>query len=91
MDNRSSDEVNNRIVELEKELQKLLEAKHIISEQYSDIKKEILLLKNQISNWELQRADFLKILNKSKFNIEKLELELSIEKKNYWTIKNENR
>lgn len=88
MDNRSSDEINNHIVELEKDLQGKLKSQHIIQEQYSDVSREILVLKNTISTKEIEKKDLLKILNKSKFNVKQIELDLSIEKKNYWSNKN---
>lgn len=88
MDNRSSNEIDENIVELEKDLKHKLDSHQIISEQYSDICREILVLKNQISSKEIEKKDLLKVLNKSKHNIKQVELDLSIEKKNFWSTRN---
>lgn len=83
----SSDDISNKMVELEKKLKSFLDNLQIVQDQYSDISREILVLKNQINSKEIERKDLAKIMNKSKMNIKQVELDLSILKKKYWTSK----
>jgi len=88
METRPSDEINSRIVELEKQLQAELQSLNIVQNQYSDVAREILVLKGQINSKEIEKKDLLKIMQKAKFNITQTELEIKIETKNFWSTKN---
>ena len=77
----------NEIDEIEKELKSMDEKLAIIQDQYSDVKREIQVLKREISDKEIAKTDLLKILTTCKHNIKQKELELSMKNREYWRNK----
>ena len=87
-DQRSSDEINNKIVEIEKDLHSKIECQRIVQESFSDISREILVLRKNIADKLIEKRDLEKVLDTGNYNIRKLTLELKIETNNFWSKKN---
>lgn len=87
MDNRSSDEIDRFIVELEKELQQGNDAYSSVMESYNAIRRVILEKKAEMSALEIQRHGAKGITDKARENIKRLESEIRINKQQFWQAK----
>lgn len=79
---RSSNEVNKKIVELDKELKTALANEHTLD-------NEKLLIQKDIINLSSKKKDIEISLSKSMYIVRQLNIDLSIARKLYWFLHNE--
>jgi len=84
IDNRSSDEIDTHMVEIEKELQVAQKEKWEVQDKYNKLRRDEIELQVKIVTVRKQKQDLKIILDKANCMIKEMESEMRIEKSLYW-------
>lgn len=80
-DNMTASEIDEEIVELEKELKRSISAHERVEQEKLSLQKDIL-------NLQVRKKDLEMSLSKSLTNIRQLNISLRIARSKFWSVKN---
>lgn len=86
---KSSDDIDRLIVELEKELQEANRCLSSCGQDYNVIRRAILEKKQELSALEIKRHESGGVMGKARENVKRLESEIRINKSIFWQKKKE--